>query len=151
MSVCKDCIAQGITTTRKVHIMRNGNPAPGKRCKEHYYAQKRAASQRAHGRRVENVYGITDVEYWALYEAQGGRCYICQRATGARRRLAVDHDHTCTAGHDPEVGCRSCIRCLACKTCNSVVLGRYSEDALRRAIDVLRNHPAQTVLLGMDE
>ncbi len=31
--------------------------------------------------------------YWALYEFQGGKCYVCQVATGKKRRLAVDHEH----------------------------------------------------------
>ncbi|MBM4575965.1 hypothetical protein GS415_09755 [Rhodococcus hoagii] len=45
--------------------------------------------------------------YTAILDAQNGRCYICQRATGAARRLAVDHDHTCC----PAGGsCGQCVR-----------------------------------------
>jgi hypothetical protein len=72
-----------------------------------------------------------------LYEAQGGRCYICQRATGARRRLAVDHNHA--TGE---------VRGLLCKPCNRDVLGhlRDNTEALQRAIDYLTNPPARRVL-----
>lgn len=49
-------------------------------------------SNAAHGRRVEATYGITKEEYDALFAAQGGRCFICQRVAHSKR-LAVDHDH----------------------------------------------------------
>jgi hypothetical protein len=143
MKVCKDCVAQGITSKREAKY-------PGPRCTTHHRERKRAVSTSNHARRVENTYGITGEEYQAIYDAQGGRCYICQRATGARRRLAVDHDHTCTAGHDPNVGCRLCVRGLCCKQCNYILLGRYSVEMLRRAISYLNDPPAQHVLMEMD-
>jgi hypothetical protein len=148
---CKDCKAQGITTKRVLAVDCKGRLQPGPRCVTHYRERKRELSSAAHGRRLATVYGITDTEYWAIYEAQNGRCYICHRATGRTKRLAVDHDHTCTAGHDPKVACRQCVRGLLCKTCNSVVLGRYSAAALRRAIHYLDYPPAQEILLGLDE
>ena len=104
--------------------------------------------EKQHARHVEATYGITAEEYARLYLAQGGRCFVCQRASGAAKRLAVDHDHKRGCGHDPSVGCRQCIRCLACGPCNQVVLGRYDADALARAIMVLKTLPAQRVLNG---
>lgn len=57
----------------------------GSRCKAH-------ASAAAHASRIEATYGISADEYKALFELQGGRCYICRREPKTLR-LAVDHDH----------------------------------------------------------
>ncbi|AXN53523.1 endonuclease VII [Gordonia phage Ronaldo] len=67
--------------------------------------------------------------------AQGGKCAICQRAIGKRRKLAVDHDHD--TGE---------VRGILCQPCNFTVLGRYDKEALQRAIDYLENPPARKVL-----
>jgi hypothetical protein len=71
-------------------------------------------------------------------------CYGCGRAKGKTKRLAVDHDHRCDAGHPPEFGCPKCIRALLCTYCNEV-MGRLDADALRRLIEVHENPPAQTL------
>ena len=136
---CIDCKAVGRATARPA-------PYPGPRCAEHWREQKRQRSKAAHGRRIEANFDITETIYDAIYLAQGGRCFVCGRATGKARRLAVDHDHNCPAGHDPKTGCRQCIRCLACGPCNKDVLGRLDEAALRRAIIVLTDPPAQKIL-----
>lgn len=137
---CVDCNAEGRQTPRAA-------PKPGPRCLEHWRQRKRVVSANAHALRIEAAFEITAQEYRAIYESQGGRCYMCRRATGKRKRLAVDHDHDCDAGHDPKVGCRRCIRALLCGPCNKDVLGRLDEAALRRAIKVLKDKPAQQVLL----
>lgn len=83
------------------------------------------------------TYGITAEEYWAIYEHQGGCCYICQRATGVRKRLSVDHCH--------ETGR---VRGLLCTGCNRNVLGhlRNCVMALARAIIYLLFPPAVDVI-----
>lgn len=127
---CRDCPPG---TRRKA-------PHPGPRCATHHRERQRARRDAAHARHIEETYGITSEQYWDIYEAQGGRCYICQRAKGTgRKRLAVDHDH--------ETGE---VRGLLCKPCNRDVLGhlRDSPDALRRAIEYLSNPPAREVLKG---
>lgn len=104
--------------------------------------KKKAASAAAHGKRVEETYGITEADYWALYEFQGGRCYICRWASGKTRRLCVDHDHSCTVGHARERGCPVCVRGLLCRSCNTII-GR-ARDAIaffQRAIEYLTNPP----------
>lgn len=135
---CVDCNAEGIVTPR---------PAlkPGPRCEAHHYARKRVVSKRAHGKRIEGNFGIDGETYDLLYESQGGVCYGCGRAKGLKRRLCVDHDHECPAGHDPKMGCPLCIRALLCAYCNEV-LGRLDADALGRLIVVLNDPPAQKVL-----
>jgi hypothetical protein len=77
-------------------------------------------------------YGITSEQYKALYEAQGGVCYICQRATGKRKRLAVDHDHK--TGY---------VRGLLCSPCNNI-LAHLRDDLLAayRVVEYLEKPPA---------
>ncbi|APD19224.1 HNH endonuclease [Mycobacterium phage Mitti] len=150
--VCKDCIAEGITTVRKPALDAEGNPVPGKRCVTHWRAVRKARRQRAHERHVERQFSLSPEQYQALYEAQGGRCFICQHATGKSKKLAVDHEHNRPGcDHAPDVGCPECVRCLACTTCNRIVLGRYSVQALARAIVALVNPPARRVLAQHQE
>ena len=80
------------------------------------------------------VYGLTAEEYWQIYNYQGQRCFICQRAIGARKRLSVDHDHETRI-----------VRGLLCTPCNRNVLGHLRDDkyALQRAIEYLAMHPAR--------
>lgn len=105
---------------------------------------KEARSRTAHGQRVEDTYGISEEDYWALYEFQGGRCYICRWARGKRKRLSVDHDHKCDAGHPPREGCPECVRGLLCVFCNNL-LGRFRDsiEVFERAIDYLIKPPWQ--------
>lgn len=88
-------------------------------------------------KRLILIYGITAAEYWAIYEFQGGKCYICQRATGTRKRLSVDHCHK-----------TGVIRGLLCSPCNRDVLGHLRDciESLKRAIRYLRWPPAINVI-----
>lgn len=124
-------------------------PHPGPRCVTHHRAVKKQRSQKAHTKRVQSVYSISGEEYAALYESQGGRCYVCQRANGTAKRLSVDHDHSCCDG---PTSCGKCVRSLLCYSCNRGVIGHLRDDidALKRAIEVIRDKPAQAVLLAMN-
>jgi len=118
---CKDCKS----VTRKV-------TAPGPRCATCHRDRKAALKEASHGRWILKTYGITSEQYEALYEAQGGVCYICERATGKTRRLAVDHDHK--TGY---------VRGLLCKPCNSILAHlRDSIDAANRVVNYLELPPA---------
>ena len=128
---CKDCAPDA--RPRKV-------TPPGPRCAEHHRARKALIKARAHGQGIAK-YGITPDEYAALKASQGGACYICGRARGTKKNLAVDHDHDLGLG-------RHSVRALLCTTCNRIVLGRYDVAALRRAIEVLEDPPAQRYLRG---
>lgn len=127
---CKDCIEAGITTRREAKY-------PGPRCWTHHRAVKRKRSRYNHSEHIAKQYGITSEEYQEIYEYQGKKCFICQRATGARRRLAVDHDHD-----------SGFVRGLLCKACNRYVLGHLRDDteAIQRAIDYVNNPPAFRVI-----
>jgi hypothetical protein len=142
--ICKDCKAEGVTTVRKPALKRDGSTQPADRCVTHQRALKKRRSSAAHGQRVEKNFGITAEQYWTLYAMQGGKCFMCQWATGATKRLAVDHDHELALGHDhpPEQGCMWCVRCLLCGPCNQTV-GRLGVEALCRGIQVLTDPPAR--------
>lgn len=122
---CKDCGS----TTRKLQL-------PGPRCATCLRALKKAQKRASHGRWILKTYGLTIEQYEALYEAQEGSCYICCRAKGITKRLAVDHDHV--TGH---------VRGLLCSTCNKF-LGHLHDDpdAGFRVGDYLVNPPAFEVI-----
>lgn len=144
---CVDCIREGVTSWRPI-VEGCGPRTP--LCQTHKRARKRRTSERAHERHVAETYEIDPELYWALYHAQGGRCYVCQVARGTKVRLAVEHDHVKAkeeCGHDPKRGCLNCIRCLSCKRCNKLV-AFLGPDALARAITLHLNPPAQRFFAG---
>lgn len=126
---CLDCRADG-------HTQRRPTPYPGPRCTTHHRAVLKARSKAAHDRRVQRTYGLGPGDYDSLYLYQGGRCAVCRVATGARKRLAVDHDHKTGA-----------VRGLLCGPCNQM-LGqlRDNADAFARAAEYLHNPPARVAL-----
>jgi hypothetical protein len=122
---CKGCGS----VTRKV-------TAPGPRCATCHRERKKATRQAAHGRWILKTYGITSEQYEALYAAQGGSCFICQRAKGISKKLAVDHDHQ-----------SGFVRGLLCTTCNKI-LGHLRDDdyAAARIVSYLVAPPAFRVI-----
>jgi len=109
---------------------------PGPRCATCHRARRKATREAAHGLRILKTYGITSEQYWALYEAQGGVCFICRRATGKVRKLAVDHDHA--TGY---------VRGLTCKVCNSMLAhARDNIVMFELAIQYLHSPPAFDVI-----
>jgi hypothetical protein len=131
---CKDC---GSTTKKLSH--------PGPRDLACHRLVVKARKAAAHDRYAQVTYGLQPGEYAKLYEAQGGRCALCRRATGAARKLAVDHDHSCCPG---PTSCGKCVRGLLCSVCNKKVLGHARDDVayFRRCIDYLINPPARKIL-----
>jgi hypothetical protein len=118
-------------------------PHPGPRCATHHREFRKAQKGRTRDRIVETTYGITPKQYAALKAAQGGRCAVCQVATGRTKALAVDHDHECCPG---PVSCGKCVRGLLCGPCNQDVIGRYGIAKLYRAIAYLLDPPARAVI-----
>lgn len=115
---CKDCPAN----------VKRPCPHPGPRCTTHHRAITKLRKANFHEASVIKKYGIEAGEYEVRYKAQGGKCAICQFATGASKRLAVDHNHSTGA-----------VRGLLCSPCNRFV-GRLrdSSDAFLRAYKYLR-------------
>lgn len=123
--ICKQCVAEGITSIRPA-------PHPGPRCATHHREFRRATRERNHGARVARVYGITADEYAMMFLHQEGRCFICRRATGATRKLSVDHRHA-----------DNLVRGLLCRPCNDMLgHGRDDPDFFVRALQYLLRPPA---------
>jgi hypothetical protein len=93
-------------------------------------------------RHVEATYGLSELEYRVLYRAQGGRCYVCRRATGKSRRLGVDHNHL-----TGEVRGLVCTGSLSANTCNRLI-AIYNRDQLLRAVAMLSDPPPARAVLG---
>lgn len=111
-------------------------PHPGPRCTTHHREKRHRDRQASHDKRVQGVYGLEAGEYAILYDFQGGKCAICQRATGATKRLAVDHHHA-----------SGVVRLLACGPCNQLIgHGREDPEFFRRVIRVLETPPAVELL-----
>lgn len=129
-SRCIDCKDAGITTGRKT-------PHPGPRCATHHRAKRSSRRSMTAEQRWKQVYGITADEYWRIYRYQGSRCFICERATGARKRLSVDHCHA-----------TGIVRGLLCQKCNRDILGHLRDEivAFERAIDYLSEPPATRII-----
>jgi hypothetical protein len=85
-------------------------------------------------------FGLTPAEYMAIFEAQGGRCYVCGASPGAVR-LSIDHDHSIA-------DMRRSIRGLLCNDCNYSRLPRFHDDVamLQRAASYLTHPPAHAAL-----
>lgn len=135
---CIDCQAEGITTKRKPALDRRGNQVPGGRCVTHSRAKRKERSLGAWGSRLMKVYGITVVQYWMIYDAQGGFCYLCRRAKGTgKKRLSVDHCHT-----------TGFVRGLLCSHCNRDIIGhlRDEPEAFQRGYEYLTNPPAWGII-----
>lgn len=77
---------------------------------------------------LQSKYGISAIEYDAMFKAQQGRCAICGKTS--KRKLDVDHDHMTGK-----------IRALLCFQHNTG-LGAFDEnpDLLRRAIEYVEHH-----------
>ncbi|MFH8405488.1 endonuclease VII domain-containing protein [Streptomyces sp. NPDC018019] len=127
---CKDCPPGA----------RRPAPHPGPRCATHHRAENRRRREAAHERSAQRTYGLGPGEYARLYAVQGGRCAICRRATGATRRLSIDHNHRDGA-----------VRGLLCRPCNSM-LGHARDSVLffSRAMAYLGDPPARQLKEGGD-
>lgn len=148
MKTCNHCSQTKPLSEFYVHRQGVNGPIHKSRCKpcenEHnmkrYYArstdENRAIRQKSREkigtRGVKNYtlkhkYGITIEQYEEMYEAQYGRCFICEDPHDV---LCVDHHHA--SGK---------VRKLLCKHCNSMIgHAKESITVLMGAIDYLREH-----------
>lgn len=133
---CVDCKAERERRGKPYPAYPRPAPYGGPRtplCASHNRARQKLAKAGTHERRVQREYGLKPGEYGQLYIAQGGKCAICQRATGATRKLSVDHDHK-----------TGLTRGLTCRPCNDL-LGHLRDDveAARRLVAYLLDPPAR--------
>lgn len=102
--------------------------------------KRRSAGTR--DQRLQETYSITQEEYEAILEAQGGVCAICK---GKRSGYDVDHDHAVVKAGGTV---RSSVRGATCRRCNRRLLPAALDSVivLQAAIDYLVNPPARHVL-----
>jgi len=103
---------------------------------------EKAASLRKFFADIKAKYGLTEIEYRALYRAQGGACYVCRVAKGKARRLGVDHDHV-----TGEVRGLVCTGSLSAMTCNRLI-AIFTRAALLRAVLMLTEPPPARAVLN---
>lgn len=140
MKSCKDCRALVELGELSPASLQRPAPFPGPRCATHHRAARKRRAADTHGRDVLRRFGLTAEEYARLFAYQGSRCAICRRATGATKRLAVDHDHTCCPG---PTSCGRCVRGLLCGPCNGMLAhARDDAELFRRAMRYLAEWPA---------
>jgi Recombination endonuclease VII len=101
-----------------------------------YYLKNRE-KLKAGGRRYRH--GLRDDDWAAMWDAQGGCCYLCDGELDADE-TNVDHDHSCCG---PDKSCPVCRRGLAHSLCN-IAIGAIGDDPdkLRRMADALEQAKA---------
>lgn len=82
------------------------------------------------------AYRIRPETYYAILEAQGGRCAICRTDNPGSRRWNIDHDHACCT--TPAKSCGKCIRGILCGHCNRMLgYAKDSPETLRAAAEYI--------------
>ena len=83
-------------------------------------------------------YGLTRDDYVDMEKSQNGVCKICGKAEKHKKRLSIDHDHSCCPGYG---SCGKCIRGLLCSNCNRL-LGQVNDDTkmLQNMIEYLNGN-----------
>jgi hypothetical protein len=77
-------------------------------------------------------HGLRPEGWWAIWDAQAGRCYLCEEPLSEQGGylVVVEHDHRCCP---QERSCSQCRRGLACHRCNVLIgLARDDPQLLRR-------------------
>lgn len=89
---------------------------------------------RARPQRLWNDHGLRPEQWCALYDAQGGLCYLC--GNEMTDDAVIDHDHSCCP---PNRSCQTCRRGLAHPGCNSAIgFAKDDPDRLRNMADALQ-------------
>ena len=118
---CRPCLDAN-TAAQKIRRVRNGHDEKQRR----RYAENREFHSY---RSIRAKYKLTEEQYKALLEAQGGGCAVCgtDKPGGRGVLLNVDHDHACCPGNK---SCGKCVRGLLCALCN-IGLGSFQDNADR--------------------
>lgn len=105
-------------------------PCVIKREQERYRANPRQKRDDDWSRRLKQIFGLSESDYFSMLNAQGGVCAICLGPQQAGKRMAVDHCHKTGK-----------VRGLLCTMCNSAI-GKLKDDPalIQRALDYLREN-----------
>lgn len=81
---------------------------------------------------LKQRYGLTEADYWAIWDSQEGGCAICKKPFAGITDGHVDHDHT--TGE---------VRGLLCPSCNKMLgLARDQPEVLISGAEYLQRHAA---------
>lgn len=150
-TICSVCLAADSTQNKKATAkLRNAEAPRGQSwcssCEQYlpretFYSRNESTctgcrTDNGRTKSLEKNYGITEAEYFEIFEAQGRKCAICGNKP-KKQRFAVDHDHK--TGQ---------VRGILCSWCNHRLLGgaHDSIDYLRGGIAYLENPPAVAVI-----
>lgn len=111
---CNECAAEDPELKRKPRPVVNSRRPLW--CATHRRAELTRQRKAKGGSHVERTYGISQADVHELLLFQGGRCWLCRRATGATKSLAVDHDHRTSE-----------VRGRLCGPCNQFI-GKLRDD-----------------------
>jgi hypothetical protein len=90
--------------------------------------------------------GLTEAQYLALLEAQGGTCAltVCDKSVNDNgRALGIDHDHNCCPGTK---SCGACVIGILCHAHNIARGMCHNDPAEARALAEYMEATAQTKL-----
>jgi hypothetical protein len=113
---CIDCAHDESMISKRPRKIVTADGEP-KRCTSHLRKFTTRRRQLARGSHVERTYDISAPDAGALLVYQGGRCWICRKATGASKALAVEHDHA-----------DDWVRGRLCSTCNQFITRQLGDD-----------------------
>lgn len=92
-------------------------------------------------------YGLSEAEWCAMLDAQGGVCAVCKRVptTG---RLCTDHEHVKGWKKMPPEQRKQYVRGLLCWTCNSFYLARgITVDRARNVVSYLDQYQTRNATI----
>ena len=113
-SRCNSCLSR----EHKLWIDNNPDKVREYRAKDPYTLKKRCAR-----------HGLTEEEFWSMYEEQDGTCPICDRHIEAEDS-AIDHNHT--TGEVRGILCKKCNRGLGLLGDNPEILNRAETYLLKQ-------------------
>ncbi len=102
-------------------------------------AERHRSPERERARKLKYCYRLTPAEFNEILKSQGGVCKMCGKEPG-KRKLCVDHDHSCCPG---EKTCGKCFRGLVCYRCNTM-LGYIESDLYPAALEYIKNGTINT-------
>jgi len=86
--------------------------------------------ERRWAKSIRHAHGMTGEQWWAMWDQQEGKCYLCGADLKDRSLTHVDHDHACCRKGR---SCGYCRRGLACASCNTAIgLLRDDPELMRR-------------------
>jgi len=99
--------------------------------KQRRYVESGRKAEWSRNSYLKRTFGMTQTDYEAMLESQGGGCALCHRPPSRKISLHIDHDHK--TGR---------IRGLLCGSCNNGIgLLQEDEEVLLRALDHVRSDP----------